>query len=103
MKRLLVLLPPIMLLAGCATPESQLRSGLQSAGLSRDTSVCMADKMVHHLSLTQLRRLSSLGSLRDTRIADLTVGQFMHKVRALNDPDILAITTRAGLSCTILG
>jgi hypothetical protein len=97
-----LLFAPLILLASCASPQSQLRDGLQSAGLSRQTSSCMAEKMAHHLSLIQLRRLSSLGSLRDSRIADLTVGEFMHKVRVLNDPEIYSITTKAGLSCAIL-
>jgi hypothetical protein len=103
MKYFIPLLLPLTLLAGCASPESRLRSGLYSAGLSHNTSTCMAQKMVDRLSLVQLRRLSSLGSLRDTRIADLSVAQFLHKIRALNDTGILDITTRAGLSCAIMG
>jgi hypothetical protein len=103
MKPLALTVLPLMMLAGCASPQARLRDGLYSAGLSKSTSSCMAERMVDRLSLLQLRRLSSLGSLRDTRIADLTVGQFMYKVRALNDSELLAITTKAGLSCAILG
>ncbi|MEY3906605.1 MAG: hypothetical protein RIR59_1428 [Pseudomonadota bacterium] len=89
------------LLAGCATPETRLRNGLMGAGLSRDTSACMADRMIDKLSLTQLKRLSDLSKISETRLATMRVGAFWRQIRALRDPEILAITTRAGLSCAI--
>ncbi len=87
--------------SACATPEARLRNGLQSAGLSRDTSTCMADRMIDKLSLTQLKRLSDLSKISDQRIGQMRVGEFWRQVRALRDPEILTITTRAGLSCAI--
>lgn len=86
-------------LSGCATPETRLRSGLVDAGLSPAMSACMAERMVDRLSLLQLRRLSSLGSLKGRRIADLTLDQFIHKVRALKDPEILAVSTSSAAVC----
>ena len=89
MKR--VLLPVLalaLLLAGCATPETRLRTGLQNAGLSKAMSACMAERMVDRLSLLQLRRLASLGSLKDKHVSDLTLDQYFRKVRALTDPEI---------------
>ena len=88
-------------LTACATPETRLRNGLHSAGLSRDTSACMADRMIDKLSLTQLKRLSDLSKISEKKIGDMRVGDFWRQVRALRDPEILAITTRAGLSCAI--
>ncbi len=88
-------------LSACATPEARLRNGLQSAGLSRDTSACMAGRMIDKLSLTQLKRLSDLSKISDQRIGEMRVGEFWRQVRALRDPEILSITTRAGLSCAI--
>jgi len=88
-------------LSACATPEARLRNGLQSAGLSSNTSACMADRMIDKLSLTQLRRLSDLSKISDQRIGQMRVGEFWRQVRALRDPEILAITSRAGLSCAI--
>src|SRR3546814_9474238 len=87
----LALLPVLALalsLAGCATPETRLRSGLHNAGLSKAMSACMADRMVDRLSLLQLRRLSALGSLKDKRVADLTLDQFYRQERALKAPEI---------------
>lgn len=99
--KILISLLAASLLSACATPETRLQKGLQSAGLSRNTSVCMADRMVDKLSLTQLKRLSDLSKISDKRIGDMRVGEFWRQVRALRDPEILAITTRAGLSCAI--
>src|SRR3546814_18727921 len=64
-------------------------------------ATCMADRMVDRLSLLQLRRLSSLESLRGRRVADLTPDQFLHKVRALGAPEILGVTTSSAAVCAL--
>jgi hypothetical protein len=89
------------LLSACAKPESRLRNGLIAAGLPRETSACMAERMVDRLSLTQLHRLSDLSHLRQDRIGQMRVGEFWRQIRALRDPEILTVATRAGLSCAI--
>ncbi len=88
-----------LMLAGCASPEARLRTGLVNAGLAEPLAGCMADRMIGELSLIQLRRLASLGSLGDKPLTDLTPAQFFRKVRALKDAEILAITIRAGTGC----
>lgn len=89
------------LLAACATPEQRVRNGLVDAGLSRPIAACMAERMVDRLSLLQLRRIGRLGDLRDDDMRELTVDQFLHRARALGDPEILAVmSTSAGL-CAI--
>ena len=90
-------------LAGCATPQSQLQRGLINAGLPKAQSACMADRMVDKLSLSQLRRLSSLGNFEDEKLGDMTVSRFMRNIRALKDPEIITVTTRAALGCAISG
>lgn len=99
--RALPLVALSLLLSACATPETRLRTGLAEAGLSPAMAACMADRMVDRLSLLQLRRLSSLGSLKDRRIADLTLDRFLHKVRALKDPEILTVTTSSAAVCAL--
>jgi hypothetical protein len=89
------------LVSACATPETRLRNGLMSAGLSRDASACMADRMIDRLSLVQLRRLSDLSKISEQRIREMRVGAFWRQVRALRDPEILSIAARAGISCAI--
>ena len=81
--------------------ETRLRNGLNNAGLSEAMSACMAERMVDRLSLVQLRRLSALGSLKDKRITDLTMDQFLRKVRALKDAEILAVSTSSAAICAL--
>lgn len=97
----LPLIAAALMLAGCATPEARLRTGLNNAGLSKAMSACMAERMVDRLSLLQLRRLSALGSLKDQRVTDLTLDQFFHKVRALKDPEILTVSTSSAALCAL--
>ncbi len=94
-----LLLAPVALLAGCATPETRLRNGLIEAGLSKGIATCMAERMVDRLSLVQLRRLSALASLDDKPLRELTPEQFFRKVRALKDPEILGVTTSSAAIC----
>ena len=102
MKRVMVpLLALPLVLSACATPETRLRNGLQNAGLSKAMSTCMAGRMVDRLSLVQLRRLSALGSLKEKRLGDLSFDQFLHKVRALKDPEILTVTTSSAALCAL--
>ncbi|CAN5211739.1 hypothetical protein BH09PSE3_BH09PSE3_02720 [soil metagenome] len=101
MKKLILLVLPILALSACATPESRVRNGLVSAGLSQPVASCMAKRMVDRLSILQLRRLQSISTLRDQRIEELTVAQFLHRARALGDPEILTVVTSAGLRCAL--
>jgi hypothetical protein len=87
----------ILTLASCATPESQLGTALRAAGLSQRVSACMAERMVDRLSISQLLRLRSLGSLRDERPGSAT--EFMRKVRALGDPEIVGVATSSLAVC----
>lgn len=82
-------------LTGCAVPEARLRSGLQSAGLSRSLSACMADRMVDRLSLAQLVRLSDLPTAGDAR----DVAGFLRRVCALGDPEILGVASSSAALC----
>jgi hypothetical protein len=97
--RIAVLSLSLLALAACATPEARLRTGLVNAGLSQSIASCMAERMVDRLSLVQLRRLGSLSSLKDERMSDVSLNQFLHKVRALKDPEILTVTTSSAALC----
>ncbi len=91
----------LLALSACATPESRVRTALLDAGLSRPVATCMAQRMIDRLSIAQLRRLSSLSSLKGQPIGELTVGEFLRHARALGDPRILGVVTTAGLGCAI--
>ena len=101
--RVLLISLPIVLLTGCATPEARLRVGLQDAGLSKPQSACMAERMVDKLSLGQLIKLSSLKKINGPDVREMTAKQFLRNVRALEDPEIVSVSTRAALGCAITG
>ncbi|SES21074.1 hypothetical protein SAMN05518866_1658 [Sphingobium sp. YR768] len=90
-----------LLLSSCASlsPESRLRNGLVEAGLSPKMAGCMAKRMADRLSIGQLRELQSLASLRKSHKEKMSTAQLLHKVRALEDPEIFAVTSSAALKC----
>jgi hypothetical protein len=67
-------------------PEARLRAGLVNAGLPPPLAACMAGRMVDRLSLMQLRRLGDLPRAR----ASVSVAEFLHRVRALGDAEVLS-------------
>ena len=90
-------------LAACATPETRVRNGLIEAGLSRPLATCMAGRMVDRLNLAQLRRLDRLGTLRDRNLREMSPDEFLHRARALGDPEILAVMTTSAGICALRG
>ena len=90
-------------LSSCATPETRVRTGLISAGLSRGLASCMADRMVDRLSLLQLRRIGRLGTLGDRPAGGLTTEQFLHRARALGDPEIWGVVSTSATVCAVRG
>lgn len=103
MKRTFAILLPLLALTACATPDARLRTGLMDAGLGRNQSACMAERMVDKLSLLQLRRIASLKNFAKDDIRGMSIDRFLHNIRSLKDPEILAVTTRAALGCAISG
>jgi hypothetical protein len=94
-------LAPLLLLAACATPEAQLRTGLSDAGLPNSLSACMAKDMTPRLSIKQLLRLRDLSRVGNRDPSGTSIDQYLHQVRALGDPDMLSVTARAVAHCTL--
>jgi len=92
-------------LAACTSvgPEAKVRNALLDAGLSHRMAECMAERMVDRLSIPQLRRLNSLAKLPKKDVGNMTVDEFLYRTRALEDPEIFAVVSRAGLGCAIAG
>mgnify|MGYP001570491921 FL=1 len=91
-----------LLLASCASvsPESRVRAGLIDAGLSPRMAGCMAERMVDRLSLVQLRRLQSIASLHKSHMGKMSMDELLYKVRALEDPEIFLVTSKAAIHCS---
>ncbi len=90
-----------LVLASCATPETRVRNGLMSIGLSKPISTCMAGRMVDRLSLGQLDKLNRLGKLRKRDPGDISFNQFVRETRALQDPEIIGVVTSSGVICAV--
>lgn len=72
-----------------------MRTGLANAGLPRPLASCMAERMVDRLSLPQLLRIADLPRARHAESLD----RFLHRVRSLGDPEILAVASTSGALC----
>jgi len=100
----LPLLIAALTLGGCAAAyESRVRTSLVDAGLSPRMAGCMADRMVDRLSRRQLDSLGRLAGLRGRDIGAMRIEEFLHRSRAVLDPEIYAVLTRAGLGCALAG
>jgi hypothetical protein len=86
-----------LLLAGCTTPQAPVRAGLMNAGVDERTATCMADRMVHRLSLLQLRRMAALGKADQSRNID----QLLYRLRSLDDPEIVTVTASSAALCKL--
>lgn len=101
MKKLFLLALPMLALSACASPESRIRAGLIDAGIAPPVATCMAKRLTDRLSFQQLRRLQSIATMRGQRIGDLTTSEFLHRTRALDDPEIVSVVTMAALRCAL--
>lgn len=94
-RRVFPLIAALAALSSCAVPEAKLRTGLTNAGLPKSLAACMAERMVDRLSLAQLMRIADLPKVREAESLD----RFLRRVRALGDPEILAVATSSGGLC----
>ncbi len=99
--RLSIALMLICSLAACATPETRVKRGLMSAGLSEPISACMAERMVDRLTLGQLNKLNGLGKLRQQKPGDISFNEFAKRTKSLRDPEIVGVVTSSGLICAV--
>ncbi|HKX23295.1 MAG TPA: hypothetical protein VJM81_08485 [Rhizorhapis sp.] len=102
MKKLALLLPLLPLAACTTSPEARVYNSLVKVGLSPPMASCMAERMVDRLSLTQLRRLSSLSSIKERDLGEMTIDEFIYRTRALQDSEMLSVVTSSGLRCAIV-
>jgi hypothetical protein len=93
----------LLLLAGCSSPESQIRKALLDAGLSKSMASCMATRMADQLSYAQLWKLRELKSLKNADAQSMTIDEFMKNSKSLHDPEIMGVITKSGVICAITG
>ena len=92
-------------LTACTTisPEAKVRTKLIEAGLKPRVAGCMAERMVDRLSLVQLKRLQSLGGIARHDPRGMSIDELVHRLRALNDPEIVSVVLKSGIGCSIAG
>jgi len=106
MARLNLLLIALVPLAACAQPfEGRVASRLADAGLSRPMAECMAKRWVDRLSLPQLQKISTLAEDlgRERSQGRLTVGRFIDRVRAVDDPEVFEVVSTSAAACALSG
>jgi hypothetical protein len=87
----------LLALSGCASPRSRVETGLVDAGITPAVARCMAGRMTDRLSLIQLRRLAGLPKAPHAHSLD----QLLYRLRALDDPEIVRVTSKAALACEV--
>lgn len=92
----------VIALSGCTSARVRLERGLVRVGVDRPVAACMAGQMSDHLSVSQLRRIGQLRRLDDDIARGLTLDRFLADVRALGDPEIVAVSAAAGAICWAL-
>lgn len=93
-------------IAACATPRVRIADKLVDYGFDRSTASCVGNELEDRLSNRQLRTLADLvtGLQRDGRdIRNMTIRELSDHVRRSGDPELLAVLTRAGIGCAVLG
>ena len=97
-----ILIIPLLALAACAQPfQGRVASRLADAGLSRSMADCMAERWVDRLSLVQLQKISNVADdlSKERAQGNLTVGRFIGRVRAVDDPEVLAVVSSSAAAC----
>jgi hypothetical protein len=105
MKRLVLALGLAGLLAGCSTlsPEARVRDKLIEAGVKPHMATCLADKLVRKLSRPELEELARVAKLPREHPGAMSFDELSDRLRALDNPHIVNVVTRAGLGCAIAG
>ncbi|MEP3050513.1 MAG: hypothetical protein ABJP48_11030 [Erythrobacter sp.] len=110
MKRVLLLVVFVALAAGGIwlysggldrVTEARVEAALTDAGVPAQMAACMAPKMVEGLSLAQLRKLERLKAQEGEGSLILSPANALERLRRVDDPEALAVTTRASVSCAI--
>ncbi len=101
-----ILILSLLALAACAQPfEGRVASRLADAGLSRPMADCMAKRWVDRLSLVQLQKISGVADdlAKERSQGKLTVGRFIERVRAVDDPEVAEVVTTSSVACALRG
>lgn len=93
----------LLTLGACSTPESRVRSSLINIGLPEGAATCMADNVASRLSSQQIRTLSRMSGMSESRLGDMTIGEFTRLLARSDNAEMVALFARAGVGCAVMG
>jgi uncharacterized lipoprotein YajG len=97
--RVVPLLVPLLLLAGCATPSQRIATKLTEYGVPPAQAQCMGDRLASRLNRQQLQRLADIAQLDPDRVGRMTVNEIAVTLGESGDPAIVAEVIKTGLVC----
>ena len=95
----------LLLAAGCSalSPEAKIRRKLLDAGVKPYMAECLSGKLARKLDDDELRQLARVAELPNRHPGHLGFAELADRLRALDNPHIVEVVTRAGLGCAIAG
>jgi hypothetical protein len=98
------------LVFGCSlvSPEQRVHEKLIAAGMKPHMADCLAPRLAHKLTTSQLEALGKAAKLGDDKPdggseGHLSLNKLADRLQAVNDPRIVDVVTRSGLACAIMG
>lgn len=89
-------------MAGCSSlAKPTIESALINAGARPAVATCMAQRMTDRLSLGQLEKLQRLRSTPGEKTTGLSALEVIDRVGRVGDPEVIAVTARAGAACAL--
>ena len=79
--------------------ESRVRSALVDAGLGERNAGCMAERMVERLTIDQLKKLERLKAREGESDSNLSLNQYLERVRRVGDAEVIAVTAASAGLC----
>jgi hypothetical protein len=82
-----------LVLGGCVQGIARGRVQARGRGLSQPMAECMAQRMVDHLTISQLRKLEALQGPKRSAM------DYVAAVQRINDPQVIQVTASAAGAC----
>ena len=105
MKRSAIIASALLALSACAvvSPREQVRARLLEAGVKPGMADCLSEKLARKLSIAQLKELGRVARLPGRDAGHMSIDELVYRLRAIDDPQIVEVVTRAGIGCAIAG
>lgn len=86
---------------GQRVTAARVESALVANGVSQRQATCMARDMAERLSIGQLRKLERLKAQEGEAAIPRAPGEFLARMRRVDDPEAIRVTARAAATCAL--